>query len=321
MHSVRIPNTALDVSSLCLGTGEFGSKLDRAASWALLDAFVAGGGTFIDTANIYGDWIPETKSSSEKTIGAWLTDRGNRDKMIIATKGAHPLLSSMNVSRCTPEDIVHDIDQSLGHLQCDVIDLYWLHRDDPTRPTGEIIECLAGQVKAGKIHYYGCSNWRVERIAAANAYAAAHGLPGFVADQMLWNAAKLDVAAISDKTIVAMEAPLYRYHQETGLAAIPFSSQAHGLLHKLAMGRSDAIRASHNVIYPSASNQRRAVAVQTLAQELNVSFTGVVLGYLQSQPFVTVPIIGAQSLSHLQDSMAGDGVWLDEEQRDLIDAL
>ena len=91
--------------------------------------------------------------------------------MIIATKGAHPLLSSMNVPRCTPEEIVHDIEQSLGHLQCDVIDLYWLHRDDPTRPTGEIIETLAGQVKAGKIRYYGCSNWRVERIAAANAYA------------------------------------------------------------------------------------------------------------------------------------------------------
>jgi aryl-alcohol dehydrogenase-like predicted oxidoreductase len=118
-----------------------------------------------------------------------------------------------------------------------------------------------------------------------------------------------------------MEPPLYRYHMETGLAAIPFSSQAHGLLHKFATGRSDAIRASHNVIYPPASNQRRAIAIQTLAQELNVSFTGVVLGYLQSQPFVTIPIIGSQSLTHLQDSLAGDGVFLDEEQRDLIDAL
>lgn len=321
MHSVRIPNTTFDVSSLCLGTSEHGSKLDRESSWALLDAFVAAGGTFIDTANVYGDWIPNTKSSSEKMIGAWLTARGNRDKVIIATKGAHPLLSSMNVSRCAPEDIVHDIDQSLGHLQCDVIDLFWMHRDDPTRPTGEIIETLAEQVKVGKIRYYGCSNWRVERIAAANAYALAQGLSGFVANQMLWNAAKLDVAAHPDKSIVAMEPPLYRYHMETGLAAIPFSSQAHGLLHKLATGRSDAIRASHNVIYPPTSNQRRAVAIQTLAQELNVSFTGVVLGYLQSQPFVTVPIIGAQSLTHLQDSLAGDGVFLDEEQRDLIDAL
>jgi aryl-alcohol dehydrogenase-like predicted oxidoreductase len=321
MHSVRIPNTALEVSSLCLGTGQFGSDLDRTSSWALLDAFVGAGGNFIDTANVYGDWIPGTKSSSEKMIGAWLADRGNREKMVIATKGAHPLLSSMDVPRCAPKDIIHDIDQSLSHLQCEVIDVFWMHRDDPTRPTGEIIETLAEQVKAGKIRYYGCSNWRVERIAAANAYALERGLSGFVGDQMLWNAAKLDVAAHPDKTIVAMEPPLYRYHLETGLAAIPFSSQAHGLLHKLATGRADAIRASHNVIYPPASNQRRALAVQTLADELGVSFTGVVLGYLQSQPFVTIPVIGARTLTHLADSLAGDGVWLDEEQRDMIDAL
>ena len=108
-----------------------------------MDAFVGAGGTFIDTANVYGDWIPETKSSSEKVIGAWLKERGNRDKVIIATKGAHPLLSSMNVPRCSPKEIVHDIDQSLGHLQCEVIDFFWMHRDDPTRPTGEIIETLA----------------------------------------------------------------------------------------------------------------------------------------------------------------------------------
>jgi aryl-alcohol dehydrogenase-like predicted oxidoreductase len=321
MQSVRLPHTNLDVSSLCLGSSEFGSKLDRATCWQLLDAFVDGGGNFIDTANVYGDWVAGTKSLSEKVIGAWLAERGKRDKMVVATKGAHPLLSSMHVPRCAPQDIIHDIEQSLGHLQTDVIDLYWLHRDDPARPTGEIIETLAGQVKAGKIRYFGCSNWRVDRIAAANAYAAAHGVPGFVADQMLWNAAKLDVAAVPDKTTVAMEPALYRYHEETKLAAVPYSSQAHGLLHKLATGREDAIRANQKAMYPLAANRRRAVAIRTLAQELNVSLTAVVLGYLQSQPFVTVPIIGAQTLPHLQDSLAGTGVWLDEEQRDLIDAL
>ncbi len=321
MQSVRIPTTNLDVSSLCLGTGEFGSKVDRQASFQLLDAFVEAGGNFIDTANVYGDWVAGTKSNSEKTIGAWLTARGNRSQMVVATKGAHPLLSSMQVPRCSPEEISHDIEQSLGHLQTDVIDLYWLHRDDPTRPTGEIIETLAAQVKAGKIRYFGCSNWRVERIEAANAYAAAHQLPGFVGDQMLWNAAKLDVSALPDKTMVAMEPALYHYHEESGLAAIPYSSQAHGLLHKLAVGNVSAVRASHNVIYPPAANHRRAIAVHTLAQELGTSLTGVVLGYLQSQPFVTIPIIGTQTMSHLQDSLEGDGVWLDEEQRDLIDAL
>lgn len=321
MRSVHIPNSDLDVSSLCFGTADFGTKIDREAAFQLLDAFVAGGGNFIDTANIYGDWVPGHKSSSEKVIGEWFAQRGNRDQVVIATKGAHPLLSSMNVPRCAPNDIIHDIDQSLGHLQTDVIDLYWLHRDDPTRPTGEIIETLAGQVKAGKIRYFGCSNWRVERIAAANAYAAAHNLPGFVADQPLWNAARLDINNVPDKTLVAMDGALHRYHEQSKMAAIPYSSQANGVLHKWATGRSDAIRPNQNVMYPPVSNQRRALAVQTLANELNVSFTAIVLGYLQSQPFVTVPIIGAQNLPHLQDSLAGDGVFLDEEQLELIDAL
>jgi aryl-alcohol dehydrogenase-like predicted oxidoreductase len=306
---------------MCLGTSEFGSKVDRATAFALLDEFAAQGGNFVDTANVYGDWVPQTKSSSEKVIGAWLAERGQRDKIVIATKGAHPLLTSMDVPRCAPREIIADIEQSLGHLRTDVIDLFWMHRDDPSRPTGEIIETLASQVKAGKIRHYGCSNWRVERIAAANGYAAAHGLPGFVADQMLWNAAKLDAAALPDRSMVAMDDALYGYHWDTQLAAIPYSSQAHGLLHKLAAGQVDAIRASHHVIYPPAANRRRALAIQTLAQELKVSFTAVVLGYLQSQPFVTIPIIGARTLSQLRDSLAGDGVWLDEEQRDLIDAL
>lgn len=317
MQSVRIPSTDLYVSSLCLGTGEFGSKMDRAASFRLLDEFIDAGGNFIDTANVYGDWVPGAKSSSEKMIGAWLAEHGKRSQLLIATKGAHPLLSSMDVPRSAPHEIVHDIEQSLNHLQTDVIDLYWLHRDDPTRPTGEFIETLAGQVKAGKIRYFGCSNWRAERIAAANSYAAAHGLPGFVGDQMLWNVAKLDAEALTDKTMVAMDSALYAYHQQTGLAAIPYTSQAHGLLQKLAAGQS--IRPSDSKIYPLAVNQRRAAVAQALAKELGVSVTGIVLGYLQSQPFVTIPIIGAQTLPHLHDSLAGDGVHLTPSQNAALD--
>ena len=153
MRSICLPNTDLHVSSLCLGTGDFGSKLDQAASWRLLNEFVDAGGNFIDTANVYGDWIPGTKSSSEKVIGAWLAEQGRREQVVVATKGAHPRLESMHVPRSAPREIIHDIEQSLRHLQTDVIDLYWLHRDDPTRPTGEIVETLAAQVKAGKIRY------------------------------------------------------------------------------------------------------------------------------------------------------------------------
>lgn len=320
MHDVTLPATDLRVSSLCLGSGEFGASLDQAAAWRLLDEFVAAGGNFVDTANVYGDWVPGQKSASEKVIGAWLAVRRNRDQIVLATKGGHPRLETMHISRLSPADIRFDVHQSLGHLRTDVIDLYWLHRDDPQRPVGEIIETLAELTRAGHIRGYGCSNWRVERLAAANAYAAAHGLPGFVADQMLWNAAVLGPGAPADKTLVAMDPALYAYHQRTGLAAIPFSAQANGILQKLATGRAAAIRPGQAANYPLGPNRVRAAAVQKLAEELQTTVTGVVLGYLQSAPFVTVPIIGPQSPAQLHDSLAGAEVRLTPAQVAALEA-
>ena len=320
MHTVTIPATDLHVSSLCLGTAEFGAAIAKSDAFRLLDAFVDAGGTFIDTANIYADWIPGTKSSSEKIIGAWLADRGLRGRVVLATKGAHPPIGDMGQGRLHGRDIVHDLEQSLGHLRTDVIDLYWLHRDDPTLPVAGIVETLAAQVRAGKIRGWGVSNWRTSRIAAAQAYAAQAGLPPMVANQPQWSLAVLDADAIADKTIVAMDDGMRAYHTQTGLACIPFSSQGKGVLHKLAAGAPERIRPGQQQVYPLAANRVRAAAARRLADALGVSLTGVVLGYLQSQPFVTIPILGAATVEQLQDSLAGDGVRLTPEQIAALDA-
>ena len=320
MHTVTIPNTDLHVSSLCLGTAEFGAAISGNDAYRLLDAFVDAGGTFIDTANVYADWIPGTKSSSEKLIGLWLTDRGRRDRIVLATKGAHPPLSDMNAGRLHPADIVHDLEQSLGHLRTDVIDLYWLHRDDPTQPVASIVETLAAQIQAGKLRAWGVSNWRTERIAAAQSYAAQAGLPPIVANQPQWSLAVTDPNGIADKTVAVMDAAMHAYHVQTGLACIPFSSQAQGVLHKLAAGAPERIRPHQHQVYPLGANRVRAAAAQRLADELGVSLTAIVLGYLQSQPFVTVPIVGARTVEHLRDSLAGDGVRLTPEQLARLDA-
>jgi aryl-alcohol dehydrogenase-like predicted oxidoreductase len=315
MRHVVLPGTDLRVSTLCLGTGQFGSKVDQTTAFALLDRFTDAGGTLLDTANVYGDWIPGTKSSSEKTLGAWLTSRGRRDQIVLATKGGHPRLESMPVSRLAPADLIHDVDESLRHLQTGVIDLYWLHRDDPARPVGEIMQTLADLARAGKIRYSGCSNWRVARIREAQAYAAQHGLPGFVGDQMLWNLAALDPAALADPSLVAMDSDLYAYHRASGLAAIPYSSQAGGLFQKLAHpSRPWRTQPRIPAYYPQTANRARLQRSQALARDLGVSLTGIVLGYLQSQPFVTVPIVGCQTLDHLDDSLTGDGVQLTPAQ-------
>ena len=320
MVFVTLPHTDLRVSSLCLGTGEFGSKVNQADAFRLLDAFVDAGGNFIDTANVYGDWIPGTKSSSEKVIGSWLRLSGNRSRVVLATKGAHPHLARMQQPRLARRDILHDLEESLRHLQTDVIDLYWLHRDDPARPVNEIIDTLEEQVKAGKIRAYGCSNWQTARLAAAQDYAASRRSVGFVGNQMLWNLAVLNPQAIPDPTTVAMDGEMLAYHQITGLAAIPYSAQAHGALHKILAGRRDDLRPHDLAMYPLAANQARVAQAEQLADELDVSFSAIVLGYLHSQPFVTVPIIGCRSLAQLQDSIASSNLRLTPAQLALLEA-
>lgn len=116
MRTATIPATALSPSVLCLGTADMGAKIPRDDALRLLDVFADASGTFIDTAEIYSDWVPGEKSRSEKLIGSWLSARGGRDKLVLATKGAHPRLSSMDVVRMSRADIEADLHASLANL-------------------------------------------------------------------------------------------------------------------------------------------------------------------------------------------------------------
>lgn len=315
MQKITLPGADLQPTVICLGTGEFGSiRMDREAAFAMLDFYVEQGGNFLDTASVYANWLPGERHSSEKTLGRWMQARRNRHEIVIGTKGAHPELETMHISRLSPKEIVHDLETSLRNLQTEVIDLYWLHRDDPTRPAGEIIETLQAQVQAGKIHYFGCSNWRTERIRAAQEYAAQTGRPGFVANQMLWNLGRPDFEVMGDPTIAGMDESMWQYHRQTNLAAIPYSSQANGFFTKLAQGREGAIREGTQRVYHHPENYRRAERVQTLSAETGLSATQIVLGYLLAQPFPTIPIVGCRTLDQLADSLSASEVTLSAAQ-------
>jgi aryl-alcohol dehydrogenase-like predicted oxidoreductase len=315
MRYTTIPGTDLRTSTICMGTGPIGSAVDRPASFALLDAYVDQGGTFLDSASVYANWIPTIERSiSEKTIGLWLKARGNRDRIVVGTKGGHPELSTMHISRLSRADIIHDVNASLANLQTDVIDLYWLHRDEPQRPVGEIVETLNEQVRLGKVRYLGCSNWQPVRVQAAQEYAAQHGLQGFVASQTMWSLAAPDPAALGDKTMVAMDDEFHRYHAQTGLAAIPYSSQANGYFQKLAQGGAAAIKPAQARVYGTAENQERFRRIQKLCADTELTVSQVVLGYMQSQPFTTIPIVGCRTLDQLADSLAAGDVRLTSEQ-------
>jgi aryl-alcohol dehydrogenase-like predicted oxidoreductase len=315
MNSVLLPGTTLNVSSICLGTGQIGTGLDKDNSFRLLDAYVERGGNFLDTAHIYGDWVKDVERSiCEKTIGAWLMARGNRDQIVLATKGGHPYLDSMQVPRLSRQEIVTDLDASLQCLQTDYIDLYWLHRDDPTRPVEDILETLNAQVKAGKIRTFGASNWQGERMRATQEYATAQGLAGFVADQMLWNAAVLAKPPADDTTLACMDAELFAFHRETGMAAIPYQSQASGLFSRMHNGTLDQMNPGARGCYKLEESRQRYERMRQVMEETGLTITQVVLGYLISQPFTTVPIVGCRNMAQLTDSLSAANVRLTPEQ-------
>jgi aryl-alcohol dehydrogenase-like predicted oxidoreductase len=318
MKRLELPGSTLEVSEICLGSVGFGATIAPPDAYALMDRFLELGGNVLDSANVYSDWIPGEKSRSEKTIGRWMKDRGNRDQIIISTKGAHPRLETMHISRLAPKDIVHDLEQSLASLQTDWIDLYWLHRDDPARSVQEILETLNLQVKAGKIRYFGASNWTYQRFKMAQDYARDHGIQGFVADQVMWNVAVVDPENLADKTCVVMSKALEDYHRSTGIATMPYTAQANGLFQRMLDGSLEQMNPELRRPYPLTPNLERFLNIQQIMRQSNLSLTQVVLGYLLSQPFTTVPIIGPRTIAQLEDSLSAAGVRLSNLQLEVL---
>ena len=318
MATLTLPSTDLAVSPICLGTADMGSTIPRERAFDLFDLFVELGGNFLDSANVYANWLPGERCISEKTIGAWMKERGNRDRMVIATKGAHPDLKTMHVPRLSPREIVSDIDESLRNLGTDRIDLYYLHRDDPSRPVEDVMTTLNNQIKAGKVRYIGCSNWKAARIHDAMHFSLRNNLQSFRADQMQWNAAVPDPAHFFDPTMVAMSPELYQLHGETGLAAIPYSSQAGGIFNKMAKEPQKYLDTGWPGTYNNPENGRRLHRMLTVCAEKSITVTQAVLGFLLSQPFTTVPIVGCKSPQQLRDSMGAMDVRLTAEELSAI---
>ena len=313
--NVSIPGADLTVSALCLGTGSFGTAISKGDAFALLDRFAELGGNFLDTANIYGNWVKEVEPSiSEKVIGAWLEARKNRETIVIGTKGGHFDLDRKEVCRVTPADIVQDLDQSLASLGVDTVDLYWLHRDNPALPVETLVDVLDAQQRAGKIRWYGTSNWKPQRIAAANRYAAQTGKFEFIADQVLWNAAPLDRQPYGDPTVDFMSEERYAAHLESGMAEMPYQSQAGGLYQRIDAGREESISAGLRSMYRMDEGRERYRRMREIMRETGLTVTQVALGYLRGQPFPTIPIIGSRNLEQLEDSMSALDVALTPEQ-------
>ena len=320
MRYRQIQGTDLKPATICMGGLPFITG-GPPNPFSLLDAYTELGGNFIDTANVYGKWLPDKINSSEFTIGRWMKERRNRSTTIIATKGGHPDLATMQISRLSRPEVAADLEESLKALQTDWIDLYWLHRDDETLPVAEILGYLNEFAAEGKIRYFGCSNWKPNRIREALNYAKSHQLKGFVGNQAMWSLASVSPNGLTDPTLVPMDEITFHLHIETGLAAVPYSSQANGYFNKLA-APGTVLNESLRRTYDNPVNRGRLERIKALCGELSLSTTQIVLGYLLSQPFTTIPVVGCHTVEQLRDSMSAENVVFDEStMRYLRDGL
>ena len=304
------------VSVIGLGSGEFGGRCGETAAREFMDAYTALGGDFIDTARVYGDFKTPRNGESEKVIGRWMADRHCRDRIFLSTKGAHPPFDHMDRRRVNPEAIRSDMAESLQDLQTDHVDVYWLHRDDESRPVGEIMETLQGLLEDGFTRMTGVSNWRPARILEANRYASAHGLTPLKANQPQFSLAYR--IHCSDPTLVTMDAETWRMHRDTGMVCFCFSSQAGGFFTKLDELGQDGLPETLKSDYLCGENLRIYEKLRALRNETGLSVGALALAYLTCQPFTTFALVGASRMEHvLALKEAGDAV-ISPRQRDAL---
>lgn len=305
MRTFTLPGLAKMPSVLCLGVSEYGSRFTEDESFALLDAFAERGGTFADTAHVYADWLPDGVGASERTLGRWLQSRGPAQPWTVGTKGAHPRLETMGVSRLSPQAIAQDLNESRDRLKLDAIDLYWLHRDDPSVPVGEILSALNEHLALGSIKTIGASNWSTARLQQAAEYARAHALAGFCASQIAWSLARRNSPYDAAQNTWAMSDDALAWYGQAGLRVIPYAAQAGGFFaHPYDESKPRFAE------YHSPLSQERWRRVQETARRLGASPNAVALAYLLNHPHGGSAIVGPHTPAQIADTCRASEIML-----------
>jgi aryl-alcohol dehydrogenase-like predicted oxidoreductase len=290
---IKLANTDLTVYPLCLGGNVFGYSADKQNSEAVLSFYADNGGNFIDTADMYSQWAPgHIGGESETIIGDWMAKRGNRQKMIIATKVAklntRPGLKAANITAAC--------DESLKRLRSDYIDLYYAHQDDLDTPIEESLGAFDELIKAGKVRYIAASNFTPARLQESLDISKANGLSSYIASQDQYNLMDREYEKTLMPTLKA-----------NGLAQIPFYGLARGFLTgKYRPGvRVESVRATGVAnSYASDRGWKMLEKLDQIAREKNCSVAAVSLAWLRAQPTVATPIASATKIEQIKEIMS-----------------
>ena len=291
-------------SKVILGAAPLGTTIPRKSAFAVLDLFRNNGGNMIDTARVYCDWLEGGHGVSEKTVGLWIKERDCREEVFISTKGGHPFLESMETSRLTKADILYDIEESLKALQTDYIDFYFLHRDDETIPVEEIIDLLTEVVESGKIRMIGVSNWRIERILAANEYARKYQKTPFVVSQLQWSYAKASGKDMFGTGTISMNEQQYQQYLLSDIPVFAYTSQGSGVFSQGYKEDLSDIKEKHRKYY-SQENIERYQILKNNCEERAISPTQFALEYITKDSLNGFAIVGCSKIEQLQDVLKG----------------
>jgi aryl-alcohol dehydrogenase-like predicted oxidoreductase len=302
-----IGGTELTVFELCLGTNPFGWTADEQESFAVLDAYVAAGGNFIDTADAYSVWVDgHVGGESETVLGHWLATRGNRDGLVIATKVG-------SLGGLGAENIAARVDDCLQRLGIDTIDLLYAHRDDPNTPLEESLRALDQVVKEGKARYIAASNYEPDRLAEAFKICEREGLAQFVALQPHYN--------LLERGYEQTLAGLVERH---GIACVPYYGLAKGFLtgkyRPGAAGVSSRGRLDGSA-YADERGWRALDALDSVASAHSSTDAAVALAWLRAQPTVLAPIASARTPEQLADQLSMAELVLGPSELELLSNL
>ncbi|MFF9285149.1 aldo/keto reductase [Streptomyces griseosporeus] len=290
MTSLRkLGSSDLEVFPLALGGNVFGWTADEAASFAVLDAYAAAGGNFVDTADVYSAWADGNRGGESETIlGKWLKARGNRSEVIVATKvSQHPEFQGLSAA-----NIKAAADASLRRLGTDHIDLYYTHYDKPEVPVEEIIGALDELVKAGKVRHIAASNISAERLRESLAFSDREGLARYVALQPHYNLVSRDT----------YEGALQDLADHEGLSAVPYYALASGFLTgKYRPGTTvRSARAGGAARHLETERGRKVLAaLDEIAEAHDAPVATVALAWLAARPTVAAPIASARTVEQL----------------------
>lgn len=312
----NLGRTGLKVAAICLGGNTFGWTTDDVMSFKVLDAYVAAGGDFIDTADVYARWMPGGQGGeSEATLGRWLALRGNRDQLVIATKVGSAMGDGPKMRGLSRRRIIAAVEASLRRLQTDYIDLYQSHQDDRDTPLEETLRAYEDLVRSGKVRYIGASNYSAWRLTRALWESDRHDLPRYQTIQPVYHLLNR----------ADYERDLEPMCQELGVGVITYSSLASGFLtgkYRAGQALPGSPRAGGiQSRYMNERGFRVLEAVERVAAAHGATASQVSLAWILSRPGMTAPIASATSPEQLAEILGAVDLHLDEASlKDLDEA-